>query len=101
METNTTEWFDATGSEPKRHGWYEVQLKDGENAFAEFDANGWSEAPVVLFTHWRGLASDPIKFAETAASAAEISVATGVRAFWDAIFLPGHPGTADAPAVDK
>jgi len=101
METDTTAWFDATGSKPVRHGWYEVHLKNGESAYAEFGADGWSEAPVVPFTHWRGLATDPIKSGETGTIAAEVSVATGVRAVWDAIFPFGHHSPAGVSAVDK
>jgi hypothetical protein len=86
MEIATTDWFDAATSTPKRHGWYEVQLGNGDTAFAKFDEQGWTEKPVLTFEHWRGLVSDPAQGGETESVAAEASVATGVRAVWDAFF---------------
>jgi hypothetical protein len=92
MEIDTTDWFDAAEFDPKRHGWYEVQLTNASTAFAKFGEEGWSEKPVLAFTHWRGLVADPVKSGETDTIAADVSVATGVRAAWDAFFPAGHIG---------
>lgn len=92
MEIDATDWFDATQYQPQRDGWYEVQLSSGETAFAKFDRQGWTEKPVLAFTHWRGLVSDPAKSGETETIDADISIATGVRAAWDSFFPSGHGG---------
>jgi hypothetical protein len=98
MEIDTTAWFDVVDTVPQRHGWYEVQLSAGGTAFAKFGAEGWTEKPVLAFTHWRGLVADPVKAGETDTIAADVSVATGVRAAWDAFFPSGHGASGDAAA---
>ncbi len=71
-----------------------------ETAFAKFDEHGWTEKPVLAFTAWRGLSADPAKGGETDTIDAEVSVATGVRAVWDAFFpaIADHGNSADGAA---
>lgn len=90
MEIDTTPWFALDQHAPARDGWYEVQLANGNTAFANFHDGTWTEKPLLVFTHWRGLRSDPTKAkAATPPSIdAEATAAQGVRAAWNA-FLSG------------
>jgi hypothetical protein len=87
----STAWFPLEGYTPVREGWYEVQLVSGETAFAKFDAQGWTEKPMLVFTHWRGLCSDPGSADEAKNISAEVTAAEGVRAVWDAFFPRSGP----------
>lgn len=93
MEIQPTAWFDLERYEPTREGWYEVQLVSGETAFAKFGAGEWSEKPLLVFTHWRGLSKDPERAHMTETIGAEVTAAEGVRAAWNAFF----PGLAEEP----
>jgi hypothetical protein len=88
MNIRPTVWFPLDRYTPVRDGWYEVQLVSGETAFAKFGANEWSEKPLLVFTHWRGLSADPSRAGETDSFSAEATAAQGVRAAWNA-FFPG------------
>jgi hypothetical protein len=88
VKTESTAWFPMGAYEPVRDGWYEVQLASGETAFAKFGAQGWTEKPVLVFTHWRGLCADPSADESKENIDAEVTAAEGVRAVWDA-FFPG------------
>jgi hypothetical protein len=92
-EIEPTPWFDLEIHTPVREGWYEVQLASGDTAFAKFGDGVWTEKPLLVFTHWRGLSADPSKAADGAAESvgAEVTAAQGVRAAWNAFF----PGLGD------
>jgi hypothetical protein len=49
-------------------------------AFARFAEGHWTEQPVRVFTHWRGLSSDPGISPDTEHMDAERVAAEGVRA---------------------
>ncbi|WP_322044333.1 hypothetical protein [Paraburkholderia sp. J67] len=94
MGLQSTRWFPLDGCTPVREGWYEVRLANGETAFAKYAVNGWSETPPVVFTHWRGLASDPARSPDVETFDAAATAAVGVRAAWNAFFPglgDGHP----------
>ncbi len=86
MEIESTPWFPLDQHEPVRDGWYEVQLVNGNMAFAKFGAGQWTEKPMLVFTHWRGLSSDPARSDEKETIDAEVTAAEGVRAAWNAFF---------------
>lgn len=88
VKIESTEWFPLSDFAPVRDGWYEVQLASGETAFAKFGADEWTEKPLLVFTHWRGLVADPSAVQETENISAEVVAAEGVRAVWDK-FFPG------------
>jgi hypothetical protein len=88
MEIDSTPWFPMEQHTPVREGWYEVQLVNGNTAFAKFGDGEWREKPMLVFTHWRGLVSDPAKSGEPETIGAEVTAAEGVRAAWNA-FFPG------------
>ena len=88
MEIESTAWFPLNRHLPVRDGWYEVQLVNGNTAFAKFGEGEWSETPMLVFTHWRGLSADPARSDETETIDAEVTAAEGVRAAWNA-FFPG------------
>lgn len=96
MEIQPTAWFVLSQHAPVRDGWYEVQLVSGETAFAKFEAHEWTEKPVLVFTHWRGLSADPAKSGDNPAIDAEVLAAEGVRAAWNA-FFPGHGNEPHKP----
>jgi hypothetical protein len=89
-EIEPTAWFELAAHTPAREGWYEVQLTSGDTAFAKYGDGIWTEKPLLVFTHWRGLSSDPSKAADGEAESigAEATAAQGVRAAWNA-FFPG------------
>jgi hypothetical protein len=91
MEIQSTPWFPLDQYAPVRDGWYEVQLVSGNTAFAKFGDGEWTEKPMLVFTHWRGLCADPTKSDEKETIAAEATAAQGVRAAWNAFF----PGLGD------
>ena len=91
MKLESTTWFPLSDYAPVRDGWYEVQLASGETAFAKFGANEWTEKPMLVFTHWRGLSADPSTVDGAENIGAEVAAAEGVRAVWDAFF----PGSGD------
>ncbi|MGF6774969.1 hypothetical protein [Paraburkholderia sp. GAS334] len=91
MEIESTAWFPLDRHAPVRDGWYEVQLVNGDTAFAKFGEGEWTEKPMLVFTHWRGLSSDPARSDETETIDAEVAAAEGVRAAWNA-FFPGVGG---------
>jgi hypothetical protein len=97
MQINPTEWFPLEQHEPVREGWYEVQLVSGDTAFAKFGEGKWTEKPLLVFTHWRGLSSDPGKAGATETFDAEATAAEGVRAAWNA-FFPGLGSEAHKPS---
>jgi hypothetical protein len=86
MEIESTAWFPLDRHAPVRDGWYEVQLVNGNTAFARFSDGEWSETPTLVFTHWRGLSSDPARSDEMETIDAEVAAAEGVRAAWNAFF---------------
>ncbi|MGH8781765.1 hypothetical protein [Paraburkholderia sp.] len=86
MEIQPTGWFPLNLHAPVRDGWYEVQLVSGNTAFARFDAGEWTEQPLLVFTHWRGLSEDPAQSGEAETIDAEAIAAEGVRAAWNAFF---------------
>jgi hypothetical protein len=88
MDIEATDWFPLDQYAPVREGWYEVRLVSGETAFSRFSAGDWTDKPVLVFTHWRGLAADPDASAEHENFDAQVTAAQGVRAVWDA-FFPG------------
>ncbi|WP_144113124.1 hypothetical protein [Paraburkholderia sp. BCC1886] len=89
-EIEPTAWFELAAHTPVREGWYEVQLTSGDTAFAKFGDGLWTEKPLLVFTHWRGLSADPstVPEAEAETISAEATAAQGVRAAWNA-FFPG------------
>ena len=91
MEIDTTDWFPLGAFAPVREGWYEVKLTTGDTAFSRFSDGHWTEQPVLVFTHWRGLSADPGASADTEHMDAQAAAAQGVRAAWDAFF----PKSAD------
>jgi hypothetical protein len=91
VKIESTEWFPLSDHAPVRDGWYEVQLASGNTAFAKFGAGEWTEKPLLVFTHWRGLVADPGVARETGDISAEVVAAEGVRAVWDKFF----PGAGD------
>lgn len=91
MRIQSTRWFPLDRYAPVRDGWYEVQLVSGDTAFANFAAGEWTEKPPLVFTHWRGLSSDPAKSADVETIDAAATAAVGVRAVWNAFF----PGLGD------
>jgi hypothetical protein len=97
MEIEPTEWFPLDELKPVREGWYEVQLANGETAFARYVEGDWTEKPPLVFTHWRGLSQDPVRAGgETEDIGAEVTAAEGVRAAWNA-FFPGAGNEAHKP----
>ena len=88
VKLESTAWFPLSNYTPTRDGWYEVQLTSGDTAFAKFGAEGWTEKPMLVFTHWRGLSADPSKVDGAENIDAEATAAEGVRAVWDT-FFPG------------
>ena len=88
MKIQSTRWFTLNRYAAVRDGWYEVRLVSGDTAFAKFGAGEWTEKPVLTFTHWRGLRSDPAKSGDQETIAADATAAKGVRDAWDA-FFPG------------
>lgn len=86
MDIDTTEWFPLDRYAPVREGWYEVRLKNGDTAFARFVDEHWTEQPVLVFTHWRGLSADPGASPDTEHIDAQAAAAQGVRAVWNAFF---------------
>ncbi|QBR03071.1 hypothetical protein [Paraburkholderia pallida] len=91
MGIQSTGWFPLNQYAPVRDGWYEVRLVSGDTAFANFDAGEWTQKPPLVFTHWRGLRSDPAKSGEAETIDAAAAAAVGVRAAWNAFF----PGLGD------
>jgi hypothetical protein len=73
-----------------------VQLASGETAFAKFGSDGWTEKPMLVFTHWRGLSGDPSKVDGAESIEAEVTAAEGVRAVWDT-FFPGSGAEQHKP----
>jgi hypothetical protein len=59
VKLESTAWYPLDTYTPVREGWYEVQLASGETAFAKFGDEGWTEKPMLIFTHWRGLSANP------------------------------------------
>ncbi|MGN6809111.1 MAG: hypothetical protein ACTHJZ_24660 [Trinickia sp.] len=100
MEIQPTDWFALDKYAPVRDGWYEVQLVSGETAFAKFGDGEWTEKPLLVFTHWRGLSADPAKSGETESIGAEAMLAEGVRAVMN-VFFPGHGDEAHQPREDS
>jgi hypothetical protein len=96
MEIEATAWFPMDDYTPAREGWYEVQLVSGETAFAKYIGGDWTEKPLLVFTHWRGLSEDPARTDEPETIAGEAAAAEGVRAAWNA-FFPGAGGEAHKP----
>lgn len=96
MKLESTAWYPLDTYAPVRDGWYEVQLTSGETAFAKFGEEGWTEKPMLVFTHWRGLSGNPGAASETESIAAEATAAEGVRAVWDA-FFPGSGAERHKP----
>jgi hypothetical protein len=96
MDIRPTAWFPLDRYTPVRDGWYEVQLVSGDTAFAKFGESEWSEKPLLVFTHWRGLSSDPARSGESESFSAEATAAEGVRAAWNA-FFPGLGGEQHKP----
>jgi len=96
-EIEPTPWFDLAAHTPVHEGWYEVQLTSGDTAFAKFGDGVWTEKPLLVFTHWRGLSADPAKAGagDTETSSAAANAAQGVRAAWNAFF----PGLGDEPHI--
>ena len=86
METDTTEWFPMDRYAPAREGWYEVKLTSGDTAFSLFVGGHWTEQPVLVFTHWRGLSANPSISSDTEHMDAQATAAQGVRAVWNAFF---------------
>jgi hypothetical protein len=89
MQIQPTDWFPLSQHAPVREGWYEVRLTSEDTAYAKFIAGEWTEKPVLVFTHWRGLRTDPAKSGETPPIDAAATAAQGVRAAWDAFFPRG------------
>ncbi|MFP3567013.1 hypothetical protein [Paraburkholderia sp. SIMBA_030] len=90
-EIEPTPWFELAVHTPVREGWYEVQLTSGDTAFAKFGDGVWTEKPLLVFTHWRGLSADPASVPageQTESISAEATAAQGVRAAWN-VFFPG------------
>ncbi len=88
MKTQSTRWFALDQYAPVRDGWYEVRLVSGDTAFAKFGDGEWTEKPMLTFTRWRGLRSDPAKSGDAVDATADATAAKGVRDAWDA-FFPG------------
>lgn len=86
MEIDTTDWFLLDRYAPSREGWYEVKLSSGDPAFSRFVDGHWTEQPVLVFTHWRGLSADPGIPADSEHMDAQAAAAQGVRAVWNALF---------------
>jgi len=64
MEIQPTDWFALDKYAPVRDGWYEVQLVSGDTAFAKYGDGEWTEKPLLVFTHWRGLSADHTSIVE-------------------------------------
>jgi hypothetical protein len=96
VKLDPTAWFPLSDYSPVRDGWYEVQLASGETAFAKFGSDGWTEKPMLVFTHWRGLSGDPSKVDGAESIEAEVTAAEGVRAVWDT-FFPGSGAEQHKP----
>lgn len=98
MEIRPTAWFPLDRYSPVREGWYEVQLVSGDTAFAKFGADEWTEKPLLVFTHWRGLSANPARSGESEQEHynAEATAAEGVRAAWNA-FFPKLGGESHKP----
>ncbi|MEX3952733.1 hypothetical protein AB4Y40_33880 [Paraburkholderia sp. EG287B] len=97
MEIDTTGWFPSDDYAPAREGWYEVRLTTGDTAFSRFIDGHWTEQPVLLFTHWRGLSGDPGDSADSEHMDAQAAAAQGVRAVWNAFF----PAVGDTHPLKK
>jgi hypothetical protein len=97
MEIDTTEWFPLDQYAPARDGWYEVKLTSGDTAFSRFVDAHWTEQPVLVFTHWRGLSADPGVSPDTEQMDAQAAAAQGVRAVWNAFF----PGTEETHSSEE
>lgn len=97
MEIDTTDWFPLDRYTPAREGWYEVRLSSGDTAFSRFVDGHWTEQPVLVFTHWRGLSADPGIPADTEHNDAQAAAAQGVRAVWNAFF----PGVEDSQSAKE
>lgn len=91
MKISSTRWFKLDQYALVRNGWYEVRLVSGDTAFAKFGDGEWTEKPMLIFTRWRGLCSDPAKSSDQETIAADATAAKGVRDAWDAFF----PGVGD------
>jgi hypothetical protein len=91
MKIQSTRWFTLDRYAPVRDGWYEVRLVSGDTAFAKFGDGEWTEKPMLAFTRWRGLCSDPAKSSDQPTIAADATAAKGIRDAWDAFF----PGVGD------
>ncbi|MCA8203965.1 hypothetical protein LGM71_23210 [Burkholderia sp. AU33545] len=91
MKISSTRWFKLDQYAPVRNGWYEVRLVSGDTAFAKFGDGEWTEKPMLTFTRWRGLCSDPGKSSDQETITADATAAKGVRDAWDAFF----PGVGD------
>src|ERR1700756_1821712 len=100
MEIPSTNWFPLDEYAPVRDGWYEIQLVSGDTAFAKFGGGEWSEVPLLVFTHWRGLSADPARSGETETIDAEATLAEGVRDVLN-VFFPGQGGEAHRPREDS
>ena len=92
MKIQSTRWFTLDQYAPVRDGWYEVRLVSGDTAFAKFGDGEWTEKPMLTFTRWRGLRSDPAKSGDAVDATADATAAKGVRDAWDTFF----PGVGDA-----
>ncbi|CAB3725151.1 hypothetical protein [Trinickia soli] len=100
MEIEPTDWFPLDDYAPVRDGWYEVQLVSGDTAFAKFGDGEWTEKPLLVFTHWRGLSADPAGSGETQTISAEATLAEGVRDVLN-VFFPGRGDEVHQPSEDS
>lgn len=79
MKIQSTRWFTLDQYAPVRDGWYEVRLVSGDTAFAKFGDGEWTEKPMLTFTRWQGLCSDPAKSSDQETIAVDATAAKGVR----------------------
>ena len=100
MEIQSTNWFPLDEYAPVRDGWYEVQLVSGDTTFARFGGGDWTEKPLLVFTHWRGLSADPARSGETKTIGAEATLAEGVRDALN-VFFPGQGDEVHQPCGDS
>ena len=100
MEIQSTNWFPLDEYAPVRDGWYEVQLVSGDTTFAKFGGGEWTEKPLLVFTHWRGLSADPTRSGETETIGAEATLAEGVRDALN-VFFPGQGDELHQPREDS
>lgn len=91
MDIQPTDWYELALYAPVRDGWYEVKLVSDDTAFSKYGDGEWTEKPLLVFTHWRGLSADPAEVADAPTATAEAAAAEGVRAAWNA-FFPGLGG---------